>query len=54
MQNRKLLQRIWIDVVGLLLPVLVLAGYVLGWSPVVTTGLFALLVVAVFSTRYMR
>lgn len=54
MENRELRNRIWVNVVGLLLPVLALTAYALDWSPVVYAVLTALCVVGVFSTRYMR
>ena len=54
MENRELVNRIWLNLVGLLLPVLAITAYVLDWSPVVYAVLTALCFIGVFSTRYMR
>ena len=54
MENRELLNRIWLNVVGLLLPALALTALVLGWSPVVYYVATTLCIVGVFSTRWMR
>ncbi len=54
MENRELLNRIWLNVVALLLPMLALTSVVLGWSSVVYYVVTTLCIVGVFSTRWMR
>jgi hypothetical protein len=54
MENRELRNRIWINVVGLLLPVLALTALVLDGSSVLYYVLTALFFAGMFSTRWMK
>jgi len=46
----RVLTRIWIDVTGIVMPLIVMAAYVLEWSAPVRAVLTALFVAGVFST----
>lgn len=51
-QNRVLL-RIWIDVTGLVVPSIVIAAYLLGWSATVRAVLTIVCFAGVFSTWFV-
>jgi hypothetical protein len=50
MKQERLLLRIWIDFTGLVLPLMVMAAYVLGWSTIVRTVLTVVCIAGVFGT----
>ena len=50
MKTRLLTSRLWLDFTGLVMPLLVLAAYVLGWSPVVRAALLVLCFAGIYGT----
>lgn len=50
MSHDRPLLRIWIDLTGLIVPLVAMAGHVLGWSEVLTTALTAICVIGVLGT----
>jgi uncharacterized membrane protein YraQ (UPF0718 family) len=50
MKHGRLLVRIWMDIIGLVVPSIVIAAYLLGWSSTVRTVLTAVCFAGVFGT----
>jgi hypothetical protein len=50
MKMRLLTSRLWLDFTGLVMPLLTMAAYVLGWSPIVRTTLMIICFAGIYGT----